>query len=119
MLASATAGAFLRYSPRVVRSVRRVMDICPEEILDSQMLPMCIMPAVTTPNTRHWRMSDRLADGNLATDIRTLREEGHGYDHIGRTLYRWHGIEVTRQTVATWARTLDEPAAMNPTAVKL
>lgn len=55
-----------------------------------------------TPSPQ-FRMADRLAKGNLATEITNYRAEGLSLDAIARRLYADHGIEVTRQTVASWA----------------
>jgi hypothetical protein len=59
-------------------------------------------------------MADKLADGNLGQIIIEGREQGKPFDAIARELYAAHGIEVTRQTLANWARSLadaDSPAA--------
>lgn len=64
---------------------------------------------MASPNTQLWRMADRLAGGNLAQRIDELRSRGLGHEQISRQLYADHGIEVTRQTVATWITTLDKP----------
>lgn len=61
------------------------------------------------PNTQLWRMADRLAGGQLAQRITDLRSRGLGHEQISRQLFADHGIEVTRQTIATWTATLDQP----------
>lgn len=52
--------------------------------------------------TPQFRMADRLAGGNLASDLLNHRASGLSLDATARQLYADHGIEVTRQTVANW-----------------
>lgn len=66
---------------------------------------------MATPNTHLWRMADRLAGGELEETIARLRAEGAGHELISKNLYAAYGIEVTRQTLASWCEKLDEIAA--------
>lgn len=63
------------------------------------------------PNTHLWRMADRLAGGELASTISRFRAEGFGLENISRRLFADHGIEVTRQTLASWCEQLDRAEA--------
>ncbi len=54
-----------------------------------------------------WRMADRLADGQLATILLRLRSQDQTYDTISAHLMDEYGIEVTRQTIASWVRVLE------------
>ena len=62
------------------------------------------------PESRYWRMADRLTDGHLAEILNDHRARNLGYEDIARRLFADHGIEVTRQTVATWCERVKEAA---------
>lgn len=53
-----------------------------------------------------FRMADRLADGQLEATLRGYIAEGKSQDAICRQLFADFGIEVTRQTIANWVKTL-------------
>jgi intein-encoded DNA endonuclease-like protein len=55
-------------------------------------------------------MADRLADGQLATILLRLRSQDQTYDTISAQLMDEYGIEVTRQTIASWVRVLEAAA---------
>lgn len=59
-----------------------------------------------TIQTAQFRMADRLADGQLTEAIRKFRAQGLSFDGIAGRLYAEHGIEVSGNTVAVWARKL-------------
>jgi len=52
-------------------------------------------------------MADRLAGGDLANIIAASRSKGFSWDSIAARLYADHHIEVTGNTVQSWARQLD------------
>jgi len=51
-------------------------------------------------------MADRMADGTLEEQIRSLRADGESWEVIARRLYEAHGIEVTGQTLRNWGLAL-------------
>jgi len=58
-------------------------------------------------DTQQFRMADRLAEGNLSALLVQYRtEEGRSLEEIVRRLYAEYGIEVTRQTLDKWCRSL-------------
>ena len=51
-------------------------------------------------------MADKLADGQLAERLTTLRADGLSLDRIAARLVEEFGVQVTKQTVANWLAAL-------------
>jgi len=60
------------------------------------------------PRSAHFRMADRLADGNLAEVLGALSEQGLSPESIAARLYRDYGIEAAGMTVRRWLVDLDD-----------
>lgn len=59
-----------------------------------------------TPNTPLWRMADRMAGGNLLTKLTDYRDALGSWESVAMRLFADDGIEVSPQTLRTWARQL-------------
>lgn len=55
-------------------------------------------------------MCDRLAGGQLADTIATLRSQGLSWEAVNARLFADFGIEVTHQTIRIWGRELGTDA---------
>lgn len=63
--------------------------------------------AIDTP---HYRMADRLAEGQLDAILSDYAKRGLSPRQVCNRLYADHGIEVTHPTAAKWMAALaDEP----------
>lgn len=55
-----------------------------------------------------YRMADRMTGGRLAEILAERRARNQSLEQIVRELYAEHGIEVTRQTLASWVQQLEQ-----------
>lgn len=51
-------------------------------------------------------MADRMANGTLEAQLRSMRGAGMSWETIARRLYEAHGVEVAGQTLRTWGAAL-------------
>lgn len=58
-----------------------------------------------------YRMADRLAGGRLTEILSERRAQNQSLEQIVRELYAEYGIEVTRQTLASWVSQIDTSEA--------
>lgn len=59
-------------------------------------------------DTPQFRMADRLVGGKLVAILSERRARNDSFERIARDLFAEHGIEVTRQTVASWWKALED-----------
>lgn len=55
-------------------------------------------------NTAHYRMVDRVLDGQLESTLQTLYAETGSWEEVARRIYAEHTVIVTGQTLRRWAR---------------
>ena len=64
------------------------------------------------PDSRSWRMADRLAGGQLEAILRGHMRAGLSLAATGKRLYADHGIEVSVTTLSKWVADLTDTEAV-------